>query len=93
MQSLDRRAMLLGIAAAGAAVGGSIPAARAAAPKTGKQAPGFYRYKVGDLEVTVVTDGARSFALTPDYVVNAPIADVRQALLEARLPADQMTHH
>ena len=29
----------------------------AAAPLVGKQAPGFYRYKVGDIEVTVVTDG------------------------------------
>ena len=36
---------------------------QAAAPQAGKQAPGFYRYKVGSLEVTVLTDGARSFAL------------------------------
>ena len=33
-------------------------AARAA---VGKQNAGFYRYKVGDIEVTVVTDGVNRF--------------------------------
>src|ERR1700752_2520890 len=33
----------------------------AAALIAGKQAPGFYRYKVGDFEVTVVIDGALAF--------------------------------
>ena len=30
---------------------------RAAAPPAGTQAPGWYRYKVGSFEMTVVTDG------------------------------------
>jgi hypothetical protein len=34
---------------------------QAAAPPSGKQAPGGYRYKVGTHEVTVLTDGARAF--------------------------------
>jgi hypothetical protein len=66
---------------------------QAAAPPAGKQAPGFYRYKVGSHEVTVLTDGARSFALTESYVTNAPIAEVRKALVEAYLPPDKMIHH
>ena len=30
---------------------------RAAAPTSGTQAPGFYRYKIGTIEITVVNDG------------------------------------
>jgi glyoxylase-like metal-dependent hydrolase (beta-lactamase superfamily II) len=48
-------------AAGGAILGGAAllgaPAARAAAPPTGTQVPGWYRFKVGELECTVVSDG------------------------------------
>ena len=37
--------------------------AQAAAPAVAKQVPGVYRYKVGDIEVTVVTDGGRTVPL------------------------------
>ena len=60
MINLSRRAALLGGAAA-AALPPAVTQARAAAPPAGKQAPGFYRYKVGDIEVTVVTDGVNRF--------------------------------
>ena len=57
MIQLTRRSALLGpTAAAFAAATASMPA-RAGAPAAGKQAPGFYRYKVGDIEVNVITDG------------------------------------
>jgi glyoxylase-like metal-dependent hydrolase (beta-lactamase superfamily II) len=67
--------------------------AGAAAPAPGRRAPGWYRYKVGSLEVTVATDGARSFDLTPSYVVNVPIEDVRKALEAAYMPSNRMIHH
>ena len=35
-----------------------------AAPISGKQAPGFYRQKVGDYEVTVVSDGTLTLDAT-----------------------------
>jgi hypothetical protein len=35
--------------------------AHAAAPAADKQAPGFYRYKVGSYEITVVTDVPTAF--------------------------------
>jgi hypothetical protein len=44
--------------------------ARAVAPLAGKQAPSFYRYKVGDDEVTVIHDGARSFPMPDTFVKN-----------------------
>jgi glyoxylase-like metal-dependent hydrolase (beta-lactamase superfamily II) len=61
MSEFSRRTVITGAAAATAAAVVSqttIVPARAAAPPAGKQAPGFYRYKVGDFEVTSIHDGA-----------------------------------
>ena len=93
MTELTRRSMLTAAAGATVLAGGLPPIAQAGAPPAGKQAPGVYRYKVGTHEVTVLTDGARSFPLTESYVTNAPIADVRKALEAAYLPPDRMIHH
>jgi hypothetical protein len=51
---LTRRNLLAG--AAGIATAPLLPSilANAAAPMADKQAPSFYRYKVGDIQVTVV---------------------------------------
>ena len=61
--------------------------------RPGGAPPGWYRYTVGDLEVTVVTDGARAFDLTPSYVTNAPIEEVRKALEAAYMPPNRLIHH
>jgi len=63
----------------------------AAAPATGKQAPGFYRYKIGDIEVTIVTEGARTFPLPDNFVVNQSKEEVNKALEAAYMPRDKMT--
>jgi len=56
MIDLSRRSLVAGAAAIGTASAfGPMPDARAAAPVAGKQNAGWYRYKVGDFEVTVVT--------------------------------------
>ena len=86
--------MLAGTAAAAAAAVSPrsiVAPARAAAPPSGKQAPGFYRYKVGIYEITVVTDGARSFPLPDTFVNNAKKDEVNAALEAAHLPKDTMT--
>src|SRR5262245_47787057 len=93
MTEMTRRSMLNAAAGATVLTGVRPPVAHAAAPPSGKQAPGVYRYQVGTHEVTVLTDGARSFPLTESYVTNAPIADVRKALEAAYLPPDRMIHH
>jgi glyoxylase-like metal-dependent hydrolase (beta-lactamase superfamily II) len=95
MQRLTRR-QLLGTAAAASLAGavgpvGGLAPARAAVPPSGKQAPGFYRYKVGDIEVTVTTDGARSFPLPDGFVLNKTKDEVNAALEAAYMPRDQMT--
>lgn len=94
MTRLSRRSVLAHAAAATAlAAAGPATAipANAAGPKAIMQAPGFYRYKVGDIEVTVATDGARSFPLPDTFVTNASKAEVNAALEAAYMPRDVMT--
>src|SRR6202790_1803009 len=61
MLMLDRRTLLrAGSAAVGAAA--LAPTAPAHAPQAGKQAqPSFYRFKLGTIEITVVSDGTLAF--------------------------------
>ena len=83
MTQLTRRNLFAGAAAAGAISAGSksiVLPAEGAAPAVGKQNAGWYRYKVGDFEVTVVTDGMNTNPLSDSYVANAPKADVNAAL-------------
>jgi glyoxylase-like metal-dependent hydrolase (beta-lactamase superfamily II) len=95
MTELSRRHMLLGAAAAGAAsaIGTqfAIPSARAAAPPIGKQAPGFYRTKVGDFEVTQIADGARTFPMPDIYVKNVPKEQALAAAEAAYMPKGMVT--
>jgi glyoxylase-like metal-dependent hydrolase (beta-lactamase superfamily II) len=49
-----------------------------------------YRYKVGDIEVTVLTDGFRMVPVDDKYLRNAGAADLAGALAAAGLPTDKM---
>lgn len=90
---IERRG-LLGVGLAAGAAGllgqGGRPAG-AAAPPAGAQAPGFYRFKVGEMEVTLVHDGAAQRPLDGSFVRNAPLADVQGALTAAFQPSDLLT--
>ena len=91
MDSLSRRA-LLSVTAAGAPAGivaaaGGRPAI-AAAPQSGQQAPGFYRYKVGSIEITVLNDGVSRMPITDGFVENASKDEVNAALDAAFLERD-----
>jgi glyoxylase-like metal-dependent hydrolase (beta-lactamase superfamily II) len=57
--------------------------ARAAAPLAGTQAPSWYRYKVGSIEVTVVADGVNRFKMPDDIVTNVKREEVNAALVAA----------
>jgi len=95
MIHLTRRNLLASAAAAGAVLAGPttiVAPANAAAPAAGKQNAGWYRYKVGSFEVTVVTDGMNSNPLSDAYVANAPKADVSAALAANFLPTDKVSH-
>jgi len=60
---LDGRTLLrAGSAAVGAAALAPTAPALARAPQVGKQAqPSFYRFKLGTIEITVVSDGTLAF--------------------------------
>jgi len=88
---LTRRHALTGTAAVAAAPLLASTSVRAAAPVADKQAPSFYRYKVGDIEVTVVSDGRYTFPLEDTFILNAKKEEVSAALEKAFLPRDTMT--
>jgi glyoxylase-like metal-dependent hydrolase (beta-lactamase superfamily II) len=94
MLDLNRRQLLAGAAAAGAATAltslGSSPA-QAAVPPAGAQAPGFYRYKVGSFECTSINDGARSFPMPDTFVTNVPKAEALAAAQAAYMPQGMVT--
>ena len=89
MTGLSRRHVLNSSAAAMAASTllplAAIPAL-AAAPPSGKQAPSFYRFKLGDFEITVVSDGARAIPLPPQFVRNVSNEQVLAAAEAAYMP-------
>jgi glyoxylase-like metal-dependent hydrolase (beta-lactamase superfamily II) len=85
MIDLNRRNVLAGAMAAGVATTLTPAVLQAAAPLADKQVAGFYRYKVGSIEVTVVTDGANRIPVTDDFVINARKEAVNAALVAAYL--------
>lgn len=49
-----------------------------------------HRYKVGDIEVTVLQDGFRMVPVDGNYLINATTDDLRKALAAVGLPIDKM---
>src|SRR5436190_22735968 len=88
---LTRRHALAGAAALAATPLLSTISAKAAAPVADKQAPSFYRYKVGDAQVTVISDGVNNFALGETFVLNMKKDEVNAALEKAYMPKDKMS--
>jgi glyoxylase-like metal-dependent hydrolase (beta-lactamase superfamily II) len=88
---LTRRHALAGAAALAAAPMLRAMPARAAAPMADKQAPSFYRYKVGDAQVNVISDGVNNFALPEAFVLNVKKDEVNAALEKAHMPKDKMS--
>ena len=86
---LNRRLALGATLAATAAP--FIPSTQAQqAPASAGQTPSYYRYRVGDIEVTAVNDGTFSRPLD-GLISNAPLPEVKKALIDAFLPDDKLT--
>src|SRR5437660_3543642 len=91
MTELSRRTLLASTVAATAVAVAPLATGRsghAAAPPAGTQAPGWYRYKVGSFEITVVTDGLNRFKLPDDIVTNVKREEVNAALVAAHREPD-----
>ena len=81
MTNLDRRSVLAGaVAASSAALLDPIAPARAAMPPAAAQNAGWYRYKVGSHEITVVTDGVNRFKFPDNFIANKTREEVNEAL-------------
>src|ERR1700682_2456253 len=81
---IDRRELLAGAAAP---LPCGVPKLSfAAAATNGQQAPGIYRYKIGNIELTASYDGVWNRPIDDKFVKNAYFPDVQKALAEAFLP-------
>ncbi|MDP3254560.1 MAG: MBL fold metallo-hydrolase [Bosea sp. (in: a-proteobacteria)] len=89
--NLSRRTVIAGAGALAAAASLDLPGLGPAYAQgvPVNQAPGFYRYKIGDITLTAINDG---FARRPleGFVRNAELADVKKAMEQAFLPADAL---
>ena len=93
MFELSRRALLAGTAALAGAGAAGLPlsSAGAATPAAGRQVPSAYRYKVGDVEITAIADGMRTFPLPSGFVRNQTPEAVKAALTAAFLSDTQVS--
>jgi glyoxylase-like metal-dependent hydrolase (beta-lactamase superfamily II) len=89
--TVTRRTILAAVPAAAIlpTTGGSASAQSQAPGTASRQAPGFYRYKVGDVEVTAINDG---FAMRPleGFIRNAGLDEVKKAMQDAFLPENAL---
>ncbi len=90
MPSTTRRRLLAGGTATLALFGIRAPgtAAEAAEPDSSSQAPGFYRYRLGQFRITVVSDGMNRLAIPDGFVTNASRAEVNAALAAVFMEPD-----
>jgi glyoxylase-like metal-dependent hydrolase (beta-lactamase superfamily II) len=88
MPEVTRRSLLASTAAAGIAA--STELADAEAPARNAATPGVYRYKIGSFELTALYDGIWYRPINDKFIVNAPFADVEQALDQAFMPHDKL---
>ncbi len=88
MTTMTRRGAMAGAAALAAST--AVSPATAAAPPAGKQIAGVYRYKVGEFELTVVTDGVRVVPLADTFVRNAKKEDVGAAMQAVFMAPDKV---
>ena len=100
MLNFTRRNFVLSAATAGAAFGLAkpleiIPSALAQGTDKSPLNPAglkFHKFKVGDIEVTTVFDGAITREHNAGFVNNASIDDMKTALRKANLPDDKISN-
>ena len=88
--SLSRRALLLGASAGAAATLAGAGSAIAKAPMLNTQAPPFYRFKIGSIEATVVSDGPLGIG-DPKNTFRGPTPDELSRMMSNHfLPTDNV---
>src|SRR5215467_2818296 len=92
MIQLTRRNLFKGAAAASAATALTplLESGVRAAESVGK-GTGVYRYKLGDFEIIQLMDGARTFPIADNFVVNASKDEAIKAAAAAYMPDGKVT--
>ncbi|MBV9758566.1 MAG: MBL fold metallo-hydrolase [Alphaproteobacteria bacterium] len=90
--SLSRRGLLTGAAAVAAAgtLGVAALPARALAPMPDDQAPYLYRFKLGDAQATIVSDGILPLGDPAANFTNITKEEIQRQLRDNFLPLDKM---
>lgn len=87
---ISRRGLLMGAGAAGL-LGHGVPlAAFAKAPQQGNTIPGWYRFRIGDIEATIISDGLLNLGSAIGQFPEAPADEVAAIMREEFLPVDPM---
>lgn len=88
IRHINRRSVMAGLS--GFAAASLLPVTSIArAPMQNTQAPAFYRFKLGDFEVTVISDGPLSLGAPRDGIFNGvSAADFTRVLTDNYLPTD-----
>jgi glyoxylase-like metal-dependent hydrolase (beta-lactamase superfamily II) len=90
--TFSRRGFLsAGLSVGGALAVGGLSGCASAGPRVTAVAPGVQRVALGGITVTTLTDGFAVRPLDANFVRNAPLAAVQQALADAGLPTDKVT--
>ena len=91
MTKLTRRTMLAGATAATAANLAALAPPTAAMAQTAapKQAPGFYRSKLGDYELVVLSDGGTTSKIETSPSRSAKLEDVKEVLSRMFVSTDE----
>lgn len=87
--SISRRDLLVCAAVAGL-VGVAPSVALAKAPLIGTPMPGFYRFKIGSIEATIVSDGPLALGPPASFFAGVTKADLEKMLADNFLPPDNI---
>jgi hypothetical protein len=89
--SLSRRRLLAGVSSAAAGLVGGASIVLAKAPLQNTQTPAFYRFRIGSIEATAVSDGPLSLgAPKPDIFIGLSKEEFGRTLTENFLPTDNV---
>ncbi|MDX2288308.1 MAG: MBL fold metallo-hydrolase [Hyphomicrobiaceae bacterium] len=88
----SRRQVVVGAAATAAIFGLPAPLAVFGSARAAElEAKGFHRFKIGDVEITTVSDGQWNRPHDPGFITNASVDETKSALAASGLPTDGVT--
>ena len=88
--AMHRQQMISGASAAAASLVGMPISSLAKAPLQNTQVPAFYRFKIGDIEATVVSDGPMPIGAPSKTFIGPTAQELGQMMTDHFLPADNV---